>query len=71
MLLMTRDDASMVERYVTYTDDEHVGNHDSDDNTADGHDNSNAAIVSDGSMCRFGPSHSRTSGGRQPLAPPQ
>ena len=33
----TNDDASMDEKYVTYVDDEHVDNHDYDDNTDDGH----------------------------------
>ena len=37
----TNDDASMGENYVTYVDDEHVDNHDYDDNTDDDHDNNN------------------------------
>ena len=37
----TNDDASMDEIYVTYVDDEHVDNHDYDDNTDDDHDNNN------------------------------
>ena len=37
----TDDDASMDEFYVTYVDDEHVDNHDYDDNTDDDHDNNN------------------------------
>ena len=31
----------MDENYVTYVDDEHVDNHDYDDNTGDDHDNNN------------------------------
>ena len=31
----------MDEIYVTYVDDEHVDNHDYDDNTHDDHDNNN------------------------------
>ena len=31
----------MDEFYVTYSDDEHVDNHDYDDNTDDDHDNNN------------------------------
>ena len=31
----------MDEIYVTYVDDEHVDNHDYDDNTDDDHDNNN------------------------------
>ena len=31
----------MDEIYVTYVDDEHVDNHDYDDNTEDDHDNNN------------------------------
>ena len=31
----------MGEIYVTYVDDEHVDNHDYDDNTDDDHDNNN------------------------------
>ena len=31
----------MDEFYVTYVDDEHVDNHDYDDNTDDDHDNNN------------------------------
>ena len=31
----------MDETYVTYVDDEHVDNHDYDDNTDDDHDNNN------------------------------
>ena len=31
----------MDENYVTYVDDEHVDNHDYDDNTDDDHDNNN------------------------------
>ena len=31
----------MDEIYVTYVDDEHVDNHDHDDNTDDDHDNNN------------------------------
>ena len=45
MLLLTcghtYDDLSMDEIYVTYVDDEHVDNHDYDDNTDDDHDNNN------------------------------
>ena len=37
----TNDDASMDEIYVTYVDDEHVDNHDYDDNTDDDHDSNN------------------------------
>ena len=37
----TNDDASMDENYVTYVDDEHVDNHDYDDNTDDDHDSNN------------------------------
>ena len=37
----TSDDVSMDEIYVTYVDDEHVDNHDYDDNTDDDHDNNN------------------------------
>ena len=37
----TNDDASMDGIYVTYADDEHVDNHDYDDNTDDDHDNNN------------------------------
>ena len=37
----TSDDAPMDETYVTYVDDEHVDNHDYDDNTDDDHDNNN------------------------------
>ena len=33
------DDASMDEICVTYVDDEHIDNHDYDDNTDDDHDN--------------------------------
>ena len=36
----TNDGASMDEIYVTYADDEHVDNHDYDDNTDDDHDHS-------------------------------
>ena len=35
----------MDEIYVTYVDDEHVNNHDYDDNTDDDHDNNNDIIV--------------------------
>ena len=35
----TNDDTSMDETYVAYVDDEHVDNHDYDDNTDDDHDN--------------------------------
>ena len=45
----TSDDASMDEFYVTYVDDEHVDNHDYDDNTDDDHDN-NYDIYDDISM---------------------
>ena len=31
----------MDEKYVTYVDDEHVGNHDYDDNCGDDHDKNN------------------------------
>ena len=37
----TNDNAFMDEVYVTYVDDEHVDNHDYDDNTDDYHDNNN------------------------------
>ena len=40
-VVYTSDDASMDEFYVTYVDDEHVDNHDYDDNTDDDHDNNN------------------------------
>ena len=45
----TNDDASLNEIYVAYVDDEHVDNHDYDDNTDDEHD-SNKKIYDDISM---------------------
>ena len=41
VFVATSDDASMDENYGTYVDDEHVDNHDYDDNTDDDHDNNN------------------------------
>ena len=41
----TNDDASMEEIYVTYVDDEHVDNHDYDDNTDNDHDSYNDITV--------------------------
>ena len=38
----TNGDASMDEIYVVYVDDEHVHNHDYDDNTNDDHGNNNS-----------------------------
>ena len=40
-VVATTDDASMDENYVTYVDDEHVDNHEYDDNTDDDHENNN------------------------------
>ena len=41
----TSDDASMDEIYVTYDDDEHVDNHDYDDNTDEGHHKKMISVV--------------------------
>ena len=53
----------MDEKYVTYVDDEHVDNHDYDDNTDDDHDNNNGLAWSGPVRPGSGPGPARVRSG--------